>query len=595
MTNAHSRPQPHERRTRRATARVLALVLAGILATCAHGGQWTPPPPGVAVLAETSDLSSLERGIMFFANAAMPQNQPGLSGMDFDQAFKLLQNSGQMPSIVDPMVQQFFGLPGFKFNRARGCAMALLIPGANDSASGELCFAAWLPATSYPELVKGVAVGWPEWGHITPHPDADNIYVVNFNNYGGSRMYLTGGTSGVILSSTLWGLARAGNLWRNGAPTLPSDSGFAARIRFDFAQPGVEKGLVALLESPGNAVINRLRQGGGPLLGDITLYGLLHAIRETTRLDLHLAIDSRGVVAVDADIAAKAGGELGGILADPTAGALTSRQLRAMPDDLAFALAVSPGEMMRRFITRLLQDALGSLPAQQERADSINRRAADIIRGVMVMLETASGDASAAVTREGNGLAVFAASSPEAAGKFAAGIPFAGDLLAARSSGRDIMLGIGHNAGKIADDMLARATVAGDAPLRPEINAFIDSLGGKGVFAAILYPADITRLLLIYKAKETYFSADGGNQNNPLDMFATAFLGQFVRSLDAVPPGKHVMTLSAASPEANRLRMRIDFSLLSLSEIMGVYQRAILSFVYAPDGHPASATGGENP
>lgn len=95
---------------RRVLSTCLAVVLMMTAAT--NGGEATTLPRGVAMLMESSDLASLERAIMLMTNSMMPGAGQSGDTQGFDQAFRAIQNSGQMPSMVNPLIQQFFRLPG---------------------------------------------------------------------------------------------------------------------------------------------------------------------------------------------------------------------------------------------------------------------------------------------------------------------------------------------------------------------------------------------------------------------------------------------------------------------------------------------------
>lgn len=566
-----------------------ALACAAVLAPAGRCGEAAPLPAGVAMTIDTSDLASLERAIMFFSNSMMPRSGPAQDGAIFDQAFRTIQNSGQMPSLVNPLVQQFFGLPGVEILPGRGVSMALFIPQGNEAeGDANLAFAAWLPVKSFAELLAGVKAGRREWSHIEALPDLPNILSISYNRYGVSTMYMSASPSGAVLSTTLWGLARAQRHWRSGpGAALSSAGGFNARLAMDFVQPGVEQGLVALLSTPSEEMMRRLRSGGGRLIGDFTLFGLLHAVRQSSSLELRLAVGVGGDITMDADLVAKPESQLSVFLGNAANHSLTPRLLAAMPDNLSVAFSLAGGAGVKDLFAGYVRDAAASMTASG-RSDDFAKRLRAILQGVELLIASAAGETAAAITLDGCGLAAFVAESPAAAvsfaGRFAA---VGGDGASVRAQGGDVVVAVGLDAAGTAA-ATANGIAAGEqGTLRPGLARLFDSLGGKGVFAFACYPAELVRLILVYKAKETYMSGGPMNKDNPMDMFATAFLGTLVRNMEEIGPGRHPLTVAADSPRPNLLRIHAGMPMLAMSEVMATYQRAILTF--APG---AGALGG---
>lgn len=553
-------------------------VLLSLTVSVRAGEAASTLPKGVAMIMDTTDLASLERAIMFFTNAAMPGNT-GLGAGSFDQTFRMLQKSGQMPSLINPLIQQFFGLPGVGMHPDRGISAALFIPGESE-AEGEssLAFAAWLPVRSYAELMAGVAAGRREWSHIRAVPDLPNVLAINYNRYGASTLYMSPAANGAVVSTTLWGLTRAQRHWRGGPGGVPGATGFTARIVMDFLQPGVEPGLVALLEGPAKTMMRRMQQSGRKMVADFTLYGLLHAMRQSTSLDARLDVGANGDVGMNVNLVAKPVSELSVFLGDTANRTLSPRLLTAIPGHQSVALTLASGKGLKELLRDFIRDTRNNMAAAGKK-DSLTRRIGDILQGIEIMSAAAAGDIAAAITLEGAGMALFDAGNTGVAGTLAGSLG-GGDAIAVRAQGNDVVVAVGLEATKNAENAAANLVSAdGEKTLRPELTQLFTELGGQGIFAFACYPSEMVRLILSYKAKEAYLAdSDSRDRSNPMDMFALAVLGNLVRNAENAAPSSYPLTIAADAPRPDLLRVRAGLSLRVMSEIMATYQRIIIGF-----------------
>lgn len=569
----------------------VAILLAFLASAApADAGQPSsiPTPSGTALYLQTSDLASLERAILSFSNSFSPAhafNQAALDGgPGMDQIFDMIQRTGNMPPLADPLVQQFFSLPGFEMDRARGVALAYLIPRPEDGEdSRSLAPAYWLPVRSFQAIANGIRQGRPEWRHISELPDQKNVFRVINQAMGYEELYLKGTPVGVVLSTTLWGLERAEKMW-SGGPAAPglSGGGFAFRVSMDFAAPGASEGWVKLLSSPTDSLARRLRQGAMPEVRDYVLKGLLHLLVQANSLQLDFRSTTQGLLTADATVVAKPASALSTLLGNSVHTGLRSRLMKALPREtaLAFACASGPG------IKNVLADSFDAVISGLDDRDAASQRTGDILAGVKLLLEATDGEVAAGITVDGAGVAAFDSMDPERTRRFVDFFSRVGDSAAVRQRENSILVGLGPHATRVAEEMESRMAAADDSvPVRESTAQLLDSLGPAGVFAAVGYPADIARLVLTYQINTAYATAGGRSafdKDSPLEMFALAYLGRMAAKLNSMEPGRYALTLGATTPNAETLRMHARLSMMAMSELMGVYQNYIAGMMPIP-------------
>lgn len=547
-----------------------------LLATCSPGGEDRRElPPGVFLLARTTSVASFDRGMYMLSQALTNMGGAGARAGDLDAILRTQQQNAFLPSFGTAYLRMFTGLAGGDFSPDGGVSLAFFV---NEPTGGGFHAALWLPLSNFDALVSGVAAGKHEYGNLKASKEREGLFEVTNPAFDRAKMYLKKVRGGAVYSVSLAGIDKAVELWDKSPPATLSDAGgFTATMRADFTVPGALDGLVVGLRLPVEALVGRLASESTETgVGLDLMSGLLRLVPQAKDAQASIQMAPGGELRADGEITPLPGTELARFLAAPGNRDLTPDFAAAMPGDATFIAACAGGEQAREACASVLTRLIGM-------AFSVNRDPLGDSLSQMAgfMLSFAKGNTALALTPRAEMTLLFTAADVETAGTFVETFNRGSRYFAADNAGEEVRVAYGTNPQPV---LAALAKAASDGPgkqaLRADLADLYKTMGGGGVFAMLVYPADIIKLTLTSSLRLQYDNRELSG-NREMDMFTAALYGKLIEASNAAPRAVQPASL-AVYGKGERLAASVRVKLRAVMESMEIYRRLVFALLPEP-------------